>query len=210
MKKCTKCNILKPYESFHKNKRACDGLRSNCKNCESISKSEYYKNNKKLIREKHKKYYKNNKKSFKDRRRLYMRLKRLNDPLFRLRSNISSLISISFTNRGFSKNSSTSEILGCSYEEFKQFLNNNPYGFTINQENIDLDHIIPISSATTEKEVLDLNHYTNFQLLPEFYNRYIKKDKPFSKIHLKNWIERGNKLIEIMKLDEDSGLYNNI
>ena len=28
-----------------------------------------------------------------------------------------------------------------------------------------LDHIIPISSATNEKEVYELNHYTNFQPL---------------------------------------------
>lgn len=28
-----------------------------------------------------------------------------------------------------------------------------------------LDHIIPISYAKTEKEILDLNHYTNYQPL---------------------------------------------
>lgn len=28
-----------------------------------------------------------------------------------------------------------------------------------------LDHIIPISSAKTEEEVIKLNHYTNFQPL---------------------------------------------
>jgi hypothetical protein len=28
-----------------------------------------------------------------------------------------------------------------------------------------LDHIIPLASATTEEEIIKLNHYTNFQPL---------------------------------------------
>ena len=40
----------------------------------------------------------------------------------------------------------------------------------------DLDHIIPISSAVTEADIIRLNHYTNFQPLCGFNNRYIKKD----------------------------------
>ena len=35
----------------------------------------------------------------------------------------------------------------------------------------ELDHIIPISSATTEEEVYKLNHYTNFQPLWMSENR---------------------------------------
>jgi len=32
-------------------------------------------------------------------------------------------------------------------------------------DNIHLDHIKPVSIATSEKEMLELNHYTNFQPL---------------------------------------------
>ena len=40
-------------------------------------------------------------------------------------------------------------------------------GMTIDQlgSDIHLDHIIPVSSATTHDEVLRLNHYSNFQPL---------------------------------------------
>jgi hypothetical protein len=42
----------------------------------------------------------------------------------------------------------------------------------------DIDHIIPISSAKTEEDVIRLNHYTNLQPLCSYTNRYIKKDLP--------------------------------
>jgi len=54
-------------------------------------------------------------------------------------------------------------------------------------ENIDIDHIVPVSEAVSEKELIALNHFTNFQLLPSFYNQHIKVDKPFSKKHFEHW-----------------------
>lgn len=40
----------------------------------------------------------------------------------------------------------------------------------------DIDHIIPISTATTEDEVIKLNYFTNLKPLCSYTNRYIKKD----------------------------------
>ena len=40
----------------------------------------------------------------------------------------------------------------------------------------DIDHIIPVSSAKNEQELLELNHYTNLQPLCSYHNRYIKRD----------------------------------
>lgn len=39
------------------------------------------------------------------------------------------------------------------------------------------DHIIPISSATTEEEIIKLNHYTNFQPLCSKKNQIDKRNK---------------------------------
>lgn len=36
--------------------------------------------------------------------------------------------------------------------------------------------IIPLSSATNEEEILNLNHYTNLQPICEVVNRFEKKD----------------------------------
>ena len=41
----------------------------------------------------------------------------------------------------------------------------------------DIDHKIPVSSATTEEELVKLNHYTNLQPLCSKINRDIKKNK---------------------------------
>ena len=41
----------------------------------------------------------------------------------------------------------------------------------------DIDHIVPLSSAKTEEDLIKLNHYTNLQPLCSQTNRYIKRDK---------------------------------
>ena len=41
----------------------------------------------------------------------------------------------------------------------------------------DIDHIIPLSSAKTEDDIIRLNHYTNLQPLCSYTNRHIKRDK---------------------------------
>ena len=41
----------------------------------------------------------------------------------------------------------------------------------------DIDHIIPISNAVNEEEIVKLNHYTNMQPLCSKINRDIKRDK---------------------------------
>jgi hypothetical protein len=41
----------------------------------------------------------------------------------------------------------------------------------------DIDHIIPISTAETEEDLIRLNHFTNLQPLCSYINRVLKKDK---------------------------------
>ena len=87
---------------------------------------------------------------------------------------------------GYSKKTKTHQILGCSFEEFrdhieKQFepwMNWGNHGKYNGQPNFgwDFDHIIPHSSAVTEEEVIKLNHYTNLQPLCSHINRDIKRD----------------------------------
>jgi hypothetical protein len=87
---------------------------------------------------------------------------------------------------GFSKKSKTLVILGCSYENFKQYLesqfepwmNWNNYGLYNGEFSYgwDIDHIIPLSSAKTEEEIIRLNHYTNLRPLCSYVNRVVKRD----------------------------------
>lgn len=112
------------------------------------------------------------------------------DPLYRLKHNIRSLIYVSFISNGYKKKSKTQNLLGCSMEQFKLHLeqqfepwmnwdNRGLYNGELNY-GWDIDHIIPLASATCEEDVLHLNHYTNLQPLCSKVNRDIKKHKIFN------------------------------
>lgn len=91
------------------------------------------------------------------------------DLIYKFKCNLRNLIRGSFK-RGknqFQKNSKTEEILGCTIEEFRNYIEDKfTEGMTIeNHGEWHLDHIIPLAEANTEEEIIKLNHYTNFQPL---------------------------------------------
>lgn len=205
MKVCSKCGTSLDYDLFSKDKRCKDGLRSECKLCQSAYSKKYINENKSSIyKQNSERYYDNIEerrlyqinyyKNTKERRKKdinknqlkYVRRKLKTDYLFKLKRSIRSLICMCIKNNGFKKQSKTAEILGCSYDEFKLYIeskfedwmtwdNKGMYNGELNY-GWDLDHIIPISSAKTEEEIIKLNHYTNFQPLCSYTNRHIKKD----------------------------------
>ena len=153
-------------------------------NRENISKKrkeyqkEYRKNNIKNLSEKQKEYRLNNKEKYKENRKInknnvneyqkkYNKNRRETDSLFKLKTNIRSLICYSIKNNGYTKKSKTFEMLGCSFEEFKSHIERQfTFGMTWeNQGKWHLDHIYPLSLAKDEQETINLNHYTNFQPL---------------------------------------------
>ena len=110
----------------------------------------------------------------------------IEDNLFKLTTNIRNLINKSFNTKKIRKGLKTEQILGCTFQEFKEHLesqfepwmnweNRGLYNGTPNY-GWDIDHIIPISSATVVDELIKLNHYTNLKPLCSYYNRDIKKD----------------------------------
>lgn len=119
-------------------------------------------------------------------RNIYNKNRKKNDPLYKLTINIRSFILSSLKTKGYVKKSKTNEILGCSFEDFQIHLENkfeswmswNNRGLYNGDFNYgwDIDHIIPLSSAKTEDEIIKLNHYSNLQPLCSYTNRYIKKD----------------------------------
>jgi len=150
-------------------------------------RKEYYENNRESFLEYQKKYRETNANAIRERKNSYQRDKRANDPLFKLRGNISSLIRYGLDRGGYIKHSKTQDILGCSFEEFKEhiesqwepWMNWGNYGnpkdgiFEANKT-WDIDHIIPISNAINEGEVILLNHHSNLQPLCSYDNRFIK------------------------------------
>ena len=180
MKVCSKCKIEKDFNEFHRCTSNKSGYKSACKDCESQRRKNYYENNKEKELERGKNYCKKNRYIKNE----YVRNRRKNDNLFRLTLNIRTLIGQKIRNGGYTKRSKTNDILGCSYEEFKNYLesrfetwmNWDNYGKYNGELNYgwDIDHIIPVGSSITEKDLIKLNHYTNLQPLCSKINRDIK------------------------------------
>ena len=161
--------------------------------------AKYYENNREEILKQKKNYRKQNIDKINEARldyknngyfKNYYRNRYKNDELYKLGKVVRVLINSSIIKKGFSKNSKTTEILGCTFEEFKIYLeskfeswmnwgnygNWNGQSIELN-ESWDIDHIIPISTACSEEEIIKLNHYTNLQPLCSYTNRHIKVAK---------------------------------
>jgi hypothetical protein len=135
----------------------------------------------------YKKEYDNlNKEKLNKNRIIRKKNKYSSDINYRVKVNIRNIISKSFKRFGYKKSSKAHEILGCSFEEFKIYLESKfEYWMTWENKGIyngelnygwDIDHIIPLSSAENEEDIVCLNHYTNLQPLCSKINRNIKKD----------------------------------
>lgn len=152
------------------------------RNQDKLKSNKYRKNNPSKVKIIQKNFHINNPNYNKE----YKIKRNLTDPLFVLSNKIRKLIQRSFKNKGINKPSKTSDILGCSFTEFKTYLeskflpwmtwdNRGKYNGTLNY-GWDLDHIEPLSTAIDENDIIRLNHYSNFQPLCGYINRYIKKD----------------------------------
>ena len=101
--------------------------------------------------------------------RNYEKNRRSLDPLFKFSHSIRNLINGSFKRKNCKKPLKTEQILGCSIEEFKNYIMSKcPKEVTLenfNRYEYHLDHIIPLVCASSEEEIIKLCHYTNLQPL---------------------------------------------
>ncbi len=174
---CKYCNSDKELSLFK--------TKYKCNDCSNKSRSVYIQNNIEQRKISIRKY--NNSEKRKEKRNDNRSNRILVDNLYVLTCNIRGLISNIIKYNGYSKKSKTEEILGCSFEFFKKHIESKfkewmtwenkglyngefSYGW-------DIDHIIPVSSAENEEELIILNHYTNLQPLCSHINRNIKRNK---------------------------------
>ena len=204
MKQCRLCLNEFSLDNFHSCKTSKDSRRSECKTCRNTYRNtirdrektrkqakEYRLKNLQKIKEYKKNYkqreaelakirYQKNIEKIRVQRNEYNKNRRKSDPLFNLSFKIRCLISTYIRDKGYSKKSKTSQILGCTFSELDVHLKNTfyvNYGVELNEElhDVEIDHIIPMATAKSEEEVLKLNHYTNLQYLLKIDNR-LKKD----------------------------------
>lgn len=200
MKICNRCKIEKHNEDYHKDKSSKDGLTRTCKICriENTKKwnsnnqerrknymSDYIKLNKELLNKYNQQYREDNKPYFCEYNKNYYKNRYNNDSLFKLKEVISSNIRNNLKKYKYTKSDRTNNILGCSYEflyeylesKFESWMSWENQGYYNGEFNYgwDIDHIIPLRSASSEEEIIKLNHYTNLQPLCSKVNRDIKK-----------------------------------
>lgn len=196
LKVCSKCGEEKVVNSFSKSSKEKSGLKSACKLCmyeqnkeyeeRTGYRTEYRKKTKDVQNEYNREYYKNNKeylikysvdynRNFPEKRSLRHKNRLERDSTYKISMKIRGLINNIFKNKNLNKNNKTLDILGCSFEDFKNHIESqflpwmswNNSGVNIGEYDIfwQLDHIIPMCNATTEEEVYLLNHWSNFQPL---------------------------------------------
>lgn len=168
---CKCCNEEKLKTEFGKNKNYPEGLWLYCRICtrkkqkDSLDKPK----NRQAINKRTSEYYQKNKK-----RRNEYQLKRhhermKSDPLYVLKKRYRSRTRKLFRNKKSVKISSSMSFLGCTAEEFtKYFESKFTEGMTwdkVFSGDIHIDHIIPISSATTVEDLIKLSHFSNLQPL---------------------------------------------
>ncbi len=180
-------NDIDKQKLLDKKKLYCKKWRDENQDIIINGRKKHYKANKAKINKKCSDYRKSNKAKIAAGKLRYMKERKKNDPLYNLMLKVRSLIKDAcFRHTNYTKKSRTHEILGCTYQEFKVHLeskfenwmtweNRGKYNGQFNF-GWDIDHIIPVSSAKTEEQLLKLNHYTNLQPLCSKYNRHIKSD----------------------------------
>ena len=201
-KKCKKCKIEygKKYVEENRDKIKAYKREYSLNNKESIREyhSSKYQSNKDFFLKTAKDNYKKNRdkkiayqKEYafnnKESRNLYSKNRKKYDNLFRISCSVKNMIYNSLKRKGYSKRSNTYLILGCTYEflmgyiegKFEEWMTWENYGLYNGELNYgwDIDHIIPLSSALSEEDVIKLNHYSNLQPLCAKINRDIKRDK---------------------------------
>jgi hypothetical protein len=125
----------------------------------------YNQNNSEIIAKKCKEYRIKNKKIINEK----IKKKKKTNPLYKLTCSLRSRISTIINKSSNYKKSSIKNIIGCSYEEVKQHIENQfVEGMTWENHGLygwHIDHIIPLKTGKTEEEIKNLCHYTNLQPL---------------------------------------------
>lgn len=140
-------------------------------------KARYVETHGEAVKESSKRYRTENRQKRTD----YERTKRQTDHVYRFRTSFRCLIGGYLRKRGYKGGKSVWEVVGCDFDTFLAYITNlfedgmtlENYGQRSGCWNI--DHIIPISTATNDEDLERLNHYTN--LRPMWATENYKKSK---------------------------------
>lgn len=145
--------------------------------------SQYYDSHKQDYANWHKNYNQKNKDKLRETKRNWEKAnkdkvkkqqkkdydKRMSNPIKKMEHQMRNMINCSFRRTKYIKNKKLKEIVGLDCDNMINYLletYKNNYGYEWDKkEPVHIDHIMPISLAKNEDDVIKLCHYTNLQLL---------------------------------------------
>lgn len=167
-KKCCRCNIEKLLEDFHNVKSRKGGKQYWCKECGNKSSQQYRQDNKEKSLQSSANWKENNKDKVRESNRKYITSRQKTDIQYKIlnytRSRIWELLKKK-------KTISTSQIFGCSLQQFKEHIEKQ-FTKEMTWENYGekgwvLDHIKPcvLFNLEIEEDLLACFHFSNYQPL---------------------------------------------
>jgi hypothetical protein len=153
---CNKCNTEKSIAEFYKRDDSSIEYRYDCKDCFNTER----KPKRKIYRQK-------NRISISKKEIAYRKARMKTDPFYRAKIDARNVIRKALSEGGYKKSSRTEEILGCSFVEFKEHIESLflPGMGWKNRSEWHIDHIVPLSFAKSENELLSINNYNNLRPL---------------------------------------------
>lgn len=177
---CSKCKEEKPLSSFHKCSIHSDGLQNTCIDCNKV----YYKENKETMMETCKRNYKKNPIPQRKRTVAFISKSIKENELFKTKHYLYSLIrnyyKYAYRAKFIGKTKcKAKDILGMDKQEFRLYIESqftDGMRFENYNKYWELDHITPLSEATTIEELIKLFHYSNYRPLLKELNRNRKSN----------------------------------
>jgi hypothetical protein len=166
-------------------------------NRDKIKAYEY--DNKERLREYQKAYYKTNKEEINEKKKAYSKERRKKDPLFKLKGRLRCASYKAF--KGQRKPKKTEELLGCTYNDFKDYITAQFVG-NMTWENYGdvwhVDHIIPLATIKDVSQIdliSSLCHYSNLQPLfaDDNHSKNDRLDYEYPAIYKTNLLHNSNK-----------------
>lgn len=168
---CKDCRKLETtrYRNLNKDKLKAVGKIYYEKN--KVKRQEYHnewrEKNRDKLREYSKQLYRKDLNLNREKRRIYVNKKMNTDFMYKLRSCIRTRLFIIFKTKNINKKDTTLNILGCNFDTAKKHIENQ-FNNGMSWDNYGkwhIDHIIPLYSAKSEKELIELCNYKNLQPL---------------------------------------------
>lgn len=130
---------------------------------------DYVANNPEKARESHRRWRSNNKEHIREYSSLYSKSRYYSDPIYRRRVTVRNRINDAFNCTESQNWPTASSLIGMPCQEFRSYMLKTfeeTYGYPWDgTEPVEIDHIVPLMTATTPDEVDALCHYTNLRLL---------------------------------------------